>query len=712
MASLGDTEMQRMNGRDDDAEMLVSKYQKVNGTTRFVLNHMKLVVAIAVVALVVLGAVGVASGYGAFMGSYVMITRHETRANTQKIGALQDQVAGAILQQNSNNNNNGNGNSGGGNNNNNNNGGAVQTLIGGTHILQSAASLDFSFVSNVAQPSEGLDLIYSRPDSASGKRRAYAYVPRSGYVNGRCSSLVSQSESGSASLPLTFPLGFDIIDVTDPKRMSYVRFLATPPNSAITSTKFSDAFTTPFFTGQVYAVGLEACFNDTMGGVILYNVDDPANPVPISPIFGNPTPYTTGRVGGCMAGNVYHRAYSVSAFAVGSCFYVGFTDVCNQQVFFLPQEVLFNVTDPANPVLLSLWESRDNSMLDFTVPVMPVPYNGPSSPINALSVQYFVNGNRSDARVFGSANDVGWAVVDVSNPLNMKVVAQSTWPSSGDWLNPDEPSVGNAQCGAISPDGQFAVASHGDNGYSTTLISIIDGAYAGVTALATEESNNQLRLGALPGKQRSGRTVYLGYACNGMSIPPHSSLPTGLNNAGEDWVAVIQRGPVDDPNFSTFSPCTYQEKMDNAIAAGYTWAVVFANHHANSQPPANSPDTIANTGIGSEPYPLTVAVATTHRLLHNVFNITLDITLPYPLMNSSSFSEPLVGAIGSRVSIQGSHFRGVAGYWHLLNATSPNLDELAHYMPEESGFKCRFLRSVQVFKRAPPTAQSFIVQHA
>lgn len=502
----------------------------------------------------------------------------------------------------------------------------------------------------------------------------YLYVARSNLGTPECNTLIPTTPG---TQPLQ-PTGFDIIDVTDPEAPAVIAFVQGPINGSLQSWNVIENVNTPYFTGRLLVAAYESCRAFSPDGLILYNINNATTPIAMGPLFGDSAPIIAGNVN-CASTSGLHRVVSPFGYAQGSQAFVNALDLCDNQVTFTSQADKFNITNPAAPVLYQEWENRDNSQLAWNVPVLPVPYNGADS-VPSDTSEFYLNGTRPFA--FVAAGDNGWATIDLSNPLNYSLVAESTWPSGGDWLNQAVPSAGNAACGRRSPvNSQFIVARHFDNGNAPPQLIVEDGPNRGSIALTSEHPNNQLKIAAI-GNLRCGPTIYVGYACPGSPfepVPLRSSLPNPPS--GEDWIAVAQRGPVNDPNYPV-GPCAYGDKMTNIVNAGYT-AALYPNHHANSQPPANSIDTIGNVGLGNAAFPNTIAFSTTHHAQMWIFNLTTDgDLLPYPLKNSSLYREPFVGQIGARICLFGSTFRNEAGYWHLLNSTT--MAELAHFMPQDA----------------------------
>jgi hypothetical protein len=145
---------------------------------------------------------------------------------------------------------------------------------------------------------------------------------------------------------------------------------------------------------------------------------------------------------------------------------------------------------------------------------------------------------------------------------------------------------------------------------------------------------------ALDDRRMNGPTVNVGYACPDSAAVPHRD-DVGLRDLeeGEEAIAVIQRGPVNDPS-APEEACFPGQKADMAMAAGYD-AVLFVNHHSGEIASPDSP--FCGSGAFTQQV---VAVCTTHTAFHHLFDSEPNTSLPY-----DPDAEPQIGDLGHDIDV-------------------------------------------------------------
>jgi hypothetical protein len=78
------------------------------------------------------------------------------------------------------------------------------------------------------------------------------------------------------------PGGFWSIDISNPAAPRELTFVQSPPDTYLTEGMHALRLTTPSFTGNVLVVSQETCTGAGSGGVSIYDVTNPARPVPLS----------------------------------------------------------------------------------------------------------------------------------------------------------------------------------------------------------------------------------------------------------------------------------------------------------------------------------------------------------------------------------------------------------------------------------------------
>jgi RTX calcium-binding nonapeptide repeat (4 copies)/PA domain len=274
--------------------------------------------------------------------------------------------------------------------------------------------------------------------------------------------------------------------------------------------------------------------------------------------------------------------------------------------------------------------------------------------------------------------DSGYIKLNVENPANPQIIGDSAFDQedplvvdqrTGRGYNRPE---GNGHQGEFSHDNRFVLAADEDFSTYRTDFEITSGPNAG--SYESGEFGFSQPIATLPDRKLNGPTVYGGYGCAASPdpIPPaDTAIPPASLVAGEEQIVVFQRGPVADPS-QAYDACRFDEKLQNAIDAGYEGAII-ANHHNGAgngaQPDASfcgsgDPRAIRGMCIG-------------HRAFHLLFNDPPDYDADY-----TPNSEPPVGSPGERVAAT-ARFDGW-GYTHLYRNAGADLEAVDHFAIEEA----------------------------
>ncbi len=426
--------------------------------------------------------------------------------------------------------------------------------------------------------------------------------------------------------------GFWSIDISDPQNPRELGFTESPPGSYLTEGLHAFRLTVPTFTGDVLLVSQEICggIAGGQGGFSLYDVTNPATPVPLALSVGD-TENTGTRA---------HAAHTAFGWDTGDRAFVAVMD--NEEDDDID---IFEITDPRNPRMLT-----ETGINDWPADAMQGHSRGGSPGLHDLVVRR-VEGNWM---MLASYWDAGYVVLNVDDPANPVYVKKTNFttpdPIAGtpwtegnaheaEWDRcPEEGVRSRFPCGDV----RYIVAADEDFTPFPTLARITSGPFAG-QEFGGAISSNSKQIGQ--GETYAGPSYYVGLACTAATTP---AAPT------PDAIAIVQRGD-----------CTFTAKMASVNAQGYQMMIVF-----NSTVAGNGCETLVNMLISPSPTPIPaifVTRSTGYRLLGITgYNPANCRTGPNPDI-------PAVGTQGSNLDIR-SQFDGW-GYMRLFDAdTMAELD--------------------------------------
>jgi len=453
--------------------------------------------------------------------------------------------------------------------------------------------------------------------------------------------------------------GVHVTDISNPSDPEKIGFLRSHQDTYATEGVQALHLDTPDFTGDLLVVSNEDCGPRGIGGLTLWDVTDPLNPVKLSEDGGDYTdgPFTDPT----NIDPVAHTSHSAMAWQAGDNAYAIAID--NEED---PNDLdFFDITDPRNPVLIA-----ETGIGDW-----------PSVTVNAFGD--FPTSHDFDVRFIGghwlamvSYWDAGWVLLNVDDPSKPTLLDDFDYAPCEAHLTSVCPPEGEAHQGEWNEDGSLFIGTDEDLAPFRLIFEIVGGAAAG--DYQAEEFSWTVPISTLTDQRVNGPVVFGGYGCPGDrdSIPPASVLDP-VTGPGEDQIVVFQRGPVEDPS-SPGEACFFSEKVESAQLAGYD-AVLIANHHtgagAGAQPDA--------TLCGSQGHQFTVTIpglCVGHRLMHLLFDRTEDYTVPYPVGDPGDL-EPNIGDVGNGKVDATSFFSGW-GYSRLLEADT--LDEIDQFWIDEA----------------------------
>jgi hypothetical protein len=419
---------------------------------------------------------------------------------------------------------------------------------------------------------------------------------------------------------------FDISNLAKPKQINFIR---TSNDTYVGEGVQVIHIDTPAFTGDVLAMNNEICGpkQHSNGGVTLVDVTNP-----------KVHKYLAQHAGDDDDGDgLTNQIHSVFMWDAGDKAYAVLVD--DEEATDVD---IMDITNPRAPQLIAEYD------LAALFPQILQPGVGLDSVFHHDMVVKAIGGRQI---MLVSYWDGGYVTLDVTDPVNATYIADSdfTFPDpealeSGFTVDPE----GNAHEAEFTRDSDYIVAADEDFGpYKAVATNTTDGK----TFTAIQGSDVP---GIPQGGSIEGDTVYVGRACDA-----DAPVPAGDGTQ----IAVVERGV-----------CTFQEKIDNVVAAGgYVASLVFNRENGAA---GDGCDTLITMLLSSD--------------LPSFFISRPDgfdlINTPYDhaacLAGDGSVTAPVaVGTVGDHVSLA-SIFDGW-GYVHLYRNGAGKLEELDTYaIPE------------------------------
>ena len=446
--------------------------------------------------------------------------------------------------------------------------------------------------------------------------------------------------------------GTFVVDIRNPASPKQIAFI--PANAPYYHGEGAHVISvsTPQFTGDLLAVNNETYGSNVAGscgpanvqggGFDLYDVTNPASPVPLVRDAGDKSPEASTVQNPAIPANSYH---SVFVWQDGPKAYLVASD--NTE---LADVDIFDITDPTNPEFIN---DLDLFGLPAAVVDKIVSRGAHGNAIFHHDVVVKKIGNQ--VRMLVSYWDGGYVQLDVTNPKLATYITDSDYDLP-DPLTGFDPPEGNAHQAEYSSSGEFFLAGDEDFSQYRLIARITDAPY-----------ENEPFDGALsgahpiaPGQLFSDETVFVGDACTAPLLAP----PAGVT------IAVAERGT-----------CAFQVKAENIEAAGYDMGVVFNNNGVGDGARCDELINMAIDGDGVEEVEIPmvfVGRSTAFQILDEYDEATYQCTDANPAPATDT-AVPAVGTLGLSIEI-GSVFDGW-GYTHLYDAnTSAELD--AYAIPE------------------------------
>jgi hypothetical protein len=444
--------------------------------------------------------------------------------------------------------------------------------------------------------------------------------------------------------------GTFVVDIRNPASPKQIGFIPAQAPYYHGEGAHVISVSTPQFTGDILAVNDEtygsnvtapcAPVDKTGGGFDLYNVTDPANPVPLVQGAGDRSPEGSTVQNPAIPGNSYH---SVFIWQDGPKAYLVASD--NTE---LADVDIFDITDPTNPEFI-------NDLDLFSLPPADVD-NIVSEGANGQAIFHHdvvVKKIAGQERMLISYWDAGYVQLDVDDPANATYITDTDFDDP-DPLSGQDPPEGNAHEAEYSSDGQFMLAADEDFSQFRLIAKINDAPYANDPFSAALSAAHPIA----PGELITGDTVFVGDGCAPLTVAPTPTVT----------VAVAERGT-----------CDFQVKADNIDNAGFDMGIIMNNNGVGDGARC---DVLINMLIDDDEDTVGIPMVfvgreTGFRILDSFDENTYQCSDTATPVGDTVV--PAVGTQGLSVDI-GSVFDGW-GYTHLYDAnTSEELD--AYAIPE------------------------------
>ena len=426
--------------------------------------------------------------------------------------------------------------------------------------------------------------------------------------------------------------GVHVVDISDPAAPEEVAFIGSKEGSYPGEGVQAITLTTPAFNGDILVTNNEKCNARTgFGGMNIYDVTDPAHPVPLAEGVGDETVAGQGK----KAANEIH---SVFAWDAGDKAYAVIVDNIEE-----PDVDILDITDPRKAHLIAEYD-LDELFPQITQPTIPdlVEIFQHDMVVKEIAGRYVL---------LSSYWDAGYVMLDVTDPTNPLYLGDT------DFTDPDPealesagivaPPEGNAHQAEFTLHNDYVVGADEDFGpYAARVRNDTDGNH-----IRAPSGNDTRQL--TEGQVITGPTVFVGRAC-----PGDPAVPAG--GAGTQ-IAVVERGV-----------CTFTEKVAAVLAAGGYEAVLIFNRTA----PDGCASPLFMDVAGDIP---TFGVAS-RASGFAIFDVPYDHAACLA-GNGTQLAPIAVGTVGDTLTIQ-SQFDGW-GYVHLYRNQPGKMTELDTYaIPE------------------------------
>jgi hypothetical protein len=463
--------------------------------------------------------------------------------------------------------------------------------------------------------------------------------------------------------------GTYVVDARDSSNPRRVAFIDAGPNNYVTEGIHVFHMDTLYFTGDVLVISNEACDSTFphRGGIDLYDVTDPSNPVALALGVGD-TDYEG--VGMGPEANQSHSAMGWFDREDGDAYAVL---VDNEE---LADVDILNITNPRRPGLIAetglLGADVDDPADDW-----PASVNGFGD--NAFHHDMWVQKIEGHWHIMASYWDAGWVDLNVDDPSNPVFLGDSEYSTPDPEFPSASPPEGNAHQGEWNKSRRLFFGSDEDfSGERFETFDITSGTFAGEGRTAGEFGWTVPISSKFPADQQvNGPTVWGGSGCpEDVNADGTSDRQEAIDNAHKDDVFPDGAGldPGEEPSIVfTRGVCFFSEKVETGQLAGYD-SVIIGNHHAGSGGGTN-PDATICGGQGHDYTKTAVGICVGHKTMHDFFDDTPEYGAE--AYNGEDLADVPLGTIGAE--IMGTVVFDGFGYVHSFNAET--LEELDTFVP-------------------------------
>jgi len=301
--------------------------------------------------------------------------------------------------------------------------------------------------------------------------------------------------------------------------------------------------TTRFFSGEILAFNHEACGKNYKGGFSLWDVSDPTKPKRLATGIGDRTVDGSRR-----AIRDANETHSVFIWDAGDRAYLVAQDEWESS-----DVDIFDITNPRHPVLIAEYDL--NALFGVSQPELGLT----DSFLHDMVVKEI--GGRFI--MLASYWDGGYVQLDVTDPTNPMLLAQSEYAAFDPLFPTVSPPEGNGHQAEFTMDNRFVIGTDEDFDPYRFSVNTDDGGQSWAKA-ATQTTADEA-------DAITGTTVFVGRGCIGdEAVPSPESL--GLAVADGPYIAVVERGL-----------CTFEEKLGNIeTAGGYSPVIIFNRQGADA----------------------------------------------------------------------------------------------------------------------------------
>ncbi|HEV8572175.1 MAG TPA: hypothetical protein VGR49_03870 [Actinomycetota bacterium] len=470
--------------------------------------------------------------------------------------------------------------------------------------------------------------------------------------------------------------GTFVVDARDPANPRKVGFIDAGPNNYKTEGAHVFHMDTRYFTGDVLITSNEACDSvfPHRGGVDLYDVTDPTNPVALALGVGD-TDYESPGMG--PEANQAHSAMGWFDRASGRAYAVL---VDNEE---LADVDILDITNPFRPGLIA-----ETGLLgaDVDDPADDWPASVNAFGDNAFHHDMWVQKIEGHWHIMPSYWDAGWVDLNVDNPSNPVFLGDFEYSTPDPEFPDASPPEGNAHQGEWNKSRRMFFGSDEDfSGERFETFQITSGTFSGEERNAGEFGWTVPISSKFPDDQQvNGPTVWGGSGCpEDLDANGTSDRQEAIDNASKDDVFPGGAGldPGEEPSIVfTRGICFFSEKVETGQMAGYD-SVIIGNHHAGAGGGAN-PDATLCGGQGHEYTKTAVGICVGHKTMHDFFDDTPEYdaeSSPNPVTyhGHDITSDVPYGTVGAEFT--GTVVFDGFGYIHSIDANT--LEELDTFAP-------------------------------